>query len=74
MEVQGITPNEILGLRRSAGKAYGVTKRGSNTDLMWALSKWEGDPLSLASGPLRRYSWEWWHISQPGPQWGSSTC
>eukprot|EP00959_Pyramimonas_sp_CCMP1952_P208514 4361690-Pyramimonas_sp.AAC.1 len=32
---------------------------------MWAVHKHLGDPLCLASGPLKRYAWEWWHSSEP---------
>eukprot|EP00959_Pyramimonas_sp_CCMP1952_P444550 9308146-Pyramimonas_sp.AAC.1 len=70
MEVQGVAPDEVLRLRRAAGRMYGISQSGTNLDLMWALSKWRGDPLVLASGPLKGHTCAWWRASQPGPHGG----
>eukprot|EP00959_Pyramimonas_sp_CCMP1952_P241871 5055672-Pyramimonas_sp.AAC.1 len=71
LSVQGLTPTQILHVRRAAGRMAGASKKGCNMDLMWALAGKKGDPLYLAAGALRRYAWEWWHASEPS-QYGRS--
>eukprot|EP00959_Pyramimonas_sp_CCMP1952_P441883 9250672-Pyramimonas_sp.AAC.1 len=53
MEVQGVTPSGITHVRVASARASGISKKGCNLELLWTANSYKGDPLYLASGPLK---------------------
>eukprot|EP00959_Pyramimonas_sp_CCMP1952_P377392 7904752-Pyramimonas_sp.AAC.1 len=38
IDAQGAPPNELMTIRRAAARAGGISKRGCNIDMVWALN------------------------------------